>query len=163
MLCVLAAVSVFIPVPGTTLIRVVAVVELAGVAVLLMWFRPTMLWRSHGDETAALHVNRLASGRRAVHGYTRWPVRTKAKTTAAATLASEVLEMAIATDTVLVTSFEVDELGVKYIEDYGFRTPSQEEEERFKVGGARGLIFDPAAIEPGFIDRLAVKIADRPM
>lgn len=159
-LCVLAAVGAFVPNPWTTYCRTGLVLAVLMSAVLVE-IRPTMLWRSQGGETAALHVNRSKSGRRAVHGYTRWLVRAEARTTVTASLACDVLEMAIATDTVLVTRYEIIELGAKYTSDYGFRPATPTEKKRYKVGGASGLIFNPDTVEPGFIDRLRQKIADR--
>lgn len=157
-LCVLAVVRRFVQNPWPSRWDLVLAILMS---VVLIRIRPTMLWRSQDGETAALHVNRAKSGRRAVHGYTRWAVRAEARTTVTASLACDVLEMAIATDTVLVTRYEITELGAKYTSDYGFRSATPTEKKKYKVRGAHGLIFNPDTVEPGFIDRLRQKIADR--
>lgn len=120
---------------------------------VVVWIRPTMLWRSAGGPAAALVMCRHWRGGIAVHGFVRWPE--DAESNVAKLLALDVLEISLVSQTRLRTSAHVPQLLAMY-EVMGFVDVRRH---TVLAGAAPRLLFDPARVGPDHLRTVGTLLA----
>ncbi|WP_433717036.1 hypothetical protein ACQP2U_42530 (plasmid) [Nocardia sp. CA-084685] len=137
-----AAVSIVFTVTTPAWWAAIAAAAVVVTGLLCVVYRPRMLWHGNADAGAALVLwRRPVGGGVSVQGFMRWPL-TDASREAAVELGADLVEMALATGTVLVARVEVPALVARY-ELAGFRSPTMAERRALRFSHPMGLVFLP--------------------